>query len=139
MVRRVTVAGVAIGIHFLTGGFHGIPHVAIPVELAAWQWAFVVGIANLAPIVGFGLAWQGRVRTGGAVLAVSMGAALVFGVYHHYLVANPNNIVAVPAGQWKLSFMVTAAGVALTDTIGVLAGVGLWLGISDDRRTGLAR
>ena len=55
-----------------------------------------------------------------------MGAALVFGVYHHYLVPNPDNIAAVPAGRWKLSFVVTAAGAALTDGIGVVAGLWLW-------------
>lgn len=126
MDRRVTVAGVAVVIHLLAGGFHGIPHAAIPVDLAAWQWAFVVGIANLAPVAGFALAWRGRLRAGGALLAVSMGAALVFGVYHHYLVANPDNVAAVPAGQWKFSFVVTAAGVALTDSIGVVAGLWLW-------------
>ena len=86
----------------------------------------MVGTANFTPVASFGLAWRGRVRAGGAVLVVSMGAALVFGVYNHYLVPNPDNIAAVPAGRWKLSFVVTAAGVALTDGIGVVAGLWLW-------------
>ncbi|WP_458206890.1 hypothetical protein [Haladaptatus sp. NG-SE-30] len=127
MTRKstVAVAGVALGVYLLVNLAHGVPHVAAPVPLTQFQSAFVGFVVTLAPVVGFVLLWRGRERLGSAVFTLSMAASLVFGVYFHFLVSNPDNIHAV-VGPWELPFFLTAVLVAVAGVGGVVVGVWLW-------------
>lgn len=132
MTRRRRVAVLAVGVHAVASAAHGVPHAAIPVPLAAWQWAFVFGVVVFAPLAALGLLWRGATTVGAALLAASMAASLAFGVYFHFAVPNPDHVHAVRAGPWRSSFRATALAVALADAAGVVVGVGL---ASGSRRT----
>ncbi|WP_137287501.1 hypothetical protein [Halorussus salinisoli] len=125
MARELQVAALAVGLHLVANLAHGVPHLAAPVPLATWQWAFVFAVVVLAPLVAFGLLWHGRPRGGAWLIAVSMAASLAFGLYFHFGVPNPDHVDAVRAGPWHRPFRTTATLVAAVDAVAAL--VGLWL------------
>ncbi|WP_227375427.1 hypothetical protein [Haladaptatus halobius] len=125
MTGKLTVAAVALGAYLLVNLAHGVPHAAVPVPLMPFQSAFVVGVATIAPVVGFVLLWRGRERLGSAVFVASMAASLAFGVYFHFLVPNPDNVHSV-GGSWREPFFLTAALVAAAGSGGTVVGAWLW-------------
>lgn len=125
MTRQLRVAALAVGLHAAASAAHGVPHAAVPVPLAPWQWAFVYGVIVLAPLVALGLLRRGKVEVGGTLLAVSMAASLLFGVYFHFVAPTPDHVGAVPAGPWRGPFRVTALVAAIVDAVGVFVGVRL--------------
>lgn len=125
MERHVKLAAAVVGLHTVVNAVHGLPHAAIPVALAGWQWAFVVGVVFLGPLAALWLGWRGRSASGWVLLAASLAASLAFGVSFHFAVPNPDHVHAVSAGTWRGSFAVTAVLAAVVDAVGVLAGVRL--------------
>ena len=121
---RWLAAGI-VAVHAVVSFGHGAAHLAVPVDLTAAQEAFVVLVVALAPVVALALLWRGRERAGATFLAASMGAALLFGVYYHYLVPNADNVASV-TGAWALQFGGTAALVAVTEFAGTAVGAWLW-------------
>lgn len=121
MARRLTVAGVVLGAYLLANLAHGVPHAAVPVPLTPFQTAFVVLVVTVAPVAGFVLAWRGAERVGWIVFSLSMAASFAFGVYHHFLVPNPDNVRSV-GGSWHSPFLVTAVLVAVAGFGGIVAG-----------------
>lgn len=57
-----------------------------------------------------------------------MAASLAFGVYFHFLVQNPDNVLAV-TGSWHGPFFLTAVLVAVAGAAGVVAGMWNFEGI----------
>lgn len=55
-----------------------------------------------------------------------MAAALLFGLYHHYFVINPDHVHVLPDGMWQLPFQVSTIGVALTDGLGMVVSAWYW-------------
>lgn len=131
--RGLAVAGSVLVVHLLVSLGHGVPHAAIPVPLTPAQQAFVWVVIVLGPVAGFALAWYGRVTVGAALYAATMLGAFVFGVYHHFLVANPDNVAAVPAGLWHGPFVWTAVLVTISEAAGVVVGVWLWSAAREGR------
>lgn len=113
--------------HALVSGLHGLAHAALPVPLAAWQQLFVLLVPTLAPFVALYTLRRGHERAGAALLALSMAAALFFGLSFHYLLPNPDNVAAVPARFWGTGFTLTAAAIAVSELAGAAVGVRLWL------------
>lgn len=112
----------ALALHLAAGFLHGVPHGLAPVDLHTWQWVFVAVVTNILPILGFVLVWRyQRTRFGAALFAVSMAAALAFGLIYHFVLENPDHVDSV-VGVWGQPFLVTAVLVAATDLLGVLAG-----------------
>lgn len=126
MARGLRTATAIVGLHTVVNLAHGVPHAAIPVELSTGQWAFVLAVVLLAPLVALGLLWRNRSRTGAFLLAVSMAASLSFGLYYHFAVPNPDHVHAISAGPWRGPFRTTAVLVAAVDAFGVAAGVRIW-------------
>lgn len=136
MARRpVTVAAGAAALVALAGLSHGVTHLRVPVPLADWQFAYVLLADYLGPLSAVVLAFRGRTRAAGGLLAASAAAALGFGLLHHFLLANPDNVAAVPAGPWRLPFRASAAGVAAAEAVALLAGAWLWQA-GESRRAG---
>ena len=121
---RWLAAGV-VAVHAAVSIGHGLAHVAVPVELTAAQELFVVLVIALAPVLALVLLWRGHERSGAGLLAASMAASLLFGVFFHYAVPNPDNAASV-TGAWSLHFEGTAALVAATEFAGTLVGAWLW-------------
>ena len=61
----------------------------MPLSLAGNLFVFIVILAG--PLVGLVLTWLAQ-RTGGAVIAITMAASLVFGVVNHFVLFSPDHI-----------------------------------------------
>lgn len=101
---------------------HGISHVEHQVPLAAWQWAYVIFVVFLTPVVAAMLLWTRMRRVGAWLLLASMAGALVFGLVFHFLVAGPDNVFTLNPGAAREAFRFSAVLVALTEVLGCVAG-----------------
>jgi hypothetical protein len=102
---------------------HGISHVEHQVPLAAWQWAYVIFVVFLAPVVAAMLLWTRMRRVGAWLLLASMVGALIFGLAFHFLVSGPNNVFTLNPGAAREAFRFPAVLVALSEALGCVAGV----------------
>lgn len=78
----------------------------------------------IAPMVAAGLVWTRYVSIGLWVFFLSMLGALLFGAYHHYVLASPDNIGHLPAGspESHSQFISSAAVIALIELAAALYG-----------------
>jgi hypothetical protein len=127
--NRSSLVGIAIGIvlfHFALNIAHRIAHGRLAIGLDAFQKIFVVAIILVAPLIAAFLIWKRRLRAGGALLAISMAGALVFGVYFHFILPGPDHVthIRLPLSfDMRDIFDVTAVLLALFEALGLLAGV----------------
>ena len=127
--RRSALVGFAIGIvviHFAINLAHGMAHKHLAIELNAFQKIFVAAVIVVAPLYAAYLIWKGNLRAGGALLALSMAGALVFGVYYHFILPGPDHVthINLPISlDMRDIFDVSAVLLALFECLGVLAGV----------------
>jgi hypothetical protein len=127
--RRSALVALAIGIvlfHLALNIAHGMAHGRLAIGLDAFQKFFVLVVILIAPLIAGFLIWRGRLRTGGTLLALSMGGALVFGVYFHFILPGPDHVthINLPMSfDMRDIFDVTAVLLALSECLGLLAGV----------------
>ena len=123
----------AIGIvvaHLALSIAHGLAHSHLHIELNLLQKIFVYLVILAAPLAAGWLIWTRRLRLGGALLVVSMAAALAFGVYYHYLAPGPDNVSQTDASapsNWRSLFDDTAMDLALLEGLGIVAGAVLFV------------
>lgn len=127
---RAVILGLVLGLHLAAAVLHGIAHGLVPVELAWWQNGLVIVSVFVGPITGVALDRRDR-PLGLPVFTVSMAGALAIGAVLHFLVENPDNVSAIPAGQWRFLFQVTAVGVFVTPLVGTAVGLRYWIQSSD--------
>jgi hypothetical protein len=120
--------GFAIGIvvvHFVLNVVHGMAHARLGIGLNAFQNFFVAVVIVAVPLLADYLIWKGNMRAGGALLALSMAGALVFGVYYHFILPGPDHVthINLPVSlDMRDIFDVSAVLLALFECLGVLAG-----------------
>jgi hypothetical protein len=123
-MRKVALYGtLAVMLATLAHVLHGISHAEHQVPLAAWQWAYVIFVIFLAPIVAAVLLWTSLQRVGVWLFLASMAGALIFGLTFHFLVSGPNNVFTLNPGVGRKAFRFSAALVALTEALGCVVGV----------------
>ncbi|WP_267641330.1 hypothetical protein [Haloarchaeobius amylolyticus] len=120
-MQRQTVLLAVLGLHLAVALGHGATHGLVPVPLPPWQNALVLATVFVGPVVGAALAVRNH-PLGLPVFTASMACALVLGVSLHFVVEGPDHVHAIPAGQWRLAFQVSAVGVAVTPLLGTLVG-----------------
>ena len=120
----VWVGTVVVVVHGLVNAAHGAAHAELGVEISNWQQTFVVVVFGLSPVVAAVLLWTSRARLGAVILTGSMAAALVFGVYYHYVAVSPDHVDHLPPGAAQGLFRASALVVATSQALGVV--VGLW-------------
>ena len=126
--RRSALVGFAIGIvliHFAINVAHGIAHTHLAIGLNAFQKIFVAAVIVVAPLYAAYLIWKGNLRTGGALMALSLAGALAFGVYYHFILPGPDHVthINLPISlDMRDIFDVSAVFLALFECLGVLAG-----------------
>jgi hypothetical protein len=111
----------AVLIHFLISAVHGLAHTRaqVPLSLTANLFVFIVILAG--PLIGIALAWPAR-RLGAWVIAVTMAGSLVFGLVNHFGLPGPDHVAHVDP-QWRLLFGITAALLAITETLGSILAI----------------
>ncbi len=116
-------------IHLALNIVHGLAHGRLAIGLNSFQNIFVVVVIIVAPLVAAAMIWRGQLRPGGALLAISMAGALIFGVYFHFILPGPDHVthINLPVSfEMRDIFDFTAVLLALFECLGVLAGVRLF-------------
>jgi hypothetical protein len=125
---RGALVGFAVGIvlvHLALNIVHGMAHGRLEIGLDAFQKFFVVVVIVVAPLFAAYLIWKGDMRLGGALLALSMAGALVFGVYYHFILPGRDHVthINLPVSfDMRDIFDLSAVLLALFECLGVLAG-----------------
>ena len=109
---------IVVVLHAVVVALHGLAHVKLPVPLSLFQSLFVGSIIVLAPIAAMILLWTPFQQPGIWLLLSSMAGALLFGVYHHFIVISPDHISQVPFAGWGILFQITATLLFLTEGLG---------------------
>jgi hypothetical protein len=127
--NRGALVGFAIGIvavHFGINLAHGLAHSRLAISLDTFQKLFVAFVIVVAPLYAAYLIWKGNMRVGGAMLALSMAGALVFGFYYHFVLPGPDHVTHINlpiSADMRDVFDVSAVLLALFECLGVLAGI----------------
>lgn len=111
-------------IHAIVVALHGLSHKKIPVSLSPFQSLFVGFMIVLAPNAAMILLWTPFQLAGSWLLLSSMAGAILFGVYHHFIVISPDHISQIPFAGWGILFHITAILLFLTEGLG--CGIGAW-------------
>ena len=125
---RIALVGFAIGIvvvNLALNIIHGMAHARLAIGLNGFQNFFVAVVIVAAPLFAAYLIWKGNMRVGGALLALSMAGALVFGAYYHFILPGPDHVthINLPISlDVRDIFDVSAVLLALFECLGVLAG-----------------
>lgn len=97
-MTRIAVT-VLVLVHLLATIWHGNAHTSLAINLPVVKTIFVYVVILLAPVLASVLVWTRYSLIGLWVLVISMFGALVFGVYHHYVMVSPDNVRHLPAGS----------------------------------------
>jgi len=131
--RSSPLVGFAIGIavvHLAINIAHAIAHDRLEIGLNAFQKIFVTAVIVVAPLYAAYLIWKGDLRIGGALLAISMAGALVFGFYYHFILPGPDHVTHIDlpiSADARDIFDLSAVLLALFECLGLLAGVRVFL------------
>lgn len=111
-------------VHLAATAWHGSAHDRLAVGLSPGQTAFVILVILVAPALGGLLVWTPYARAGVWLFTVSMLAAFLFGVYHHYVLVSPDNVHHLPAGtpNERSAFVVSAALIACLELASTVYG-----------------
>lgn len=128
-VNRGALVGFAVVIvvvHLAINLAHGLAHNRLAIGLDMFQKLFVAFVIVVAPLYATYLIWKGNMRAGGAMLALSMAGALVFGFYYHFILPGPDHVthINLPISlDMRDIFDLSAVLLALFECLGLLAGI----------------
>ena len=105
---------------------HDAAHRDLAVHLKLWQTVFAYSVIVAAPVAAAILIFTRYARLGFMILAASMFGALLFGVYHHFVLVSPDHVAHLPAGEAQGLFRVTAAAMAVLEFAAVGIGIRGW-------------
>jgi hypothetical protein len=109
--------------HLLVNIAHGLAHRKLRVGLDPPASIFVIVVVLVSPLLAMALVWTTKKRIGLILLSLSMFGSLLFGFYHHFLVASPDHVRLQPVGPWGIAFVLTAYGLLITEAIGAYVGI----------------
>lgn len=115
---------IVVVIHAIVVALHGLAHGKIPVPLSLPQSLFVGSVIVLAPIAAMILLWTPFQQVGSWLLLSSMAGAILFGIYHHFIVISPDHVSQIPFSGWGVLFHITAILLFLTEGLG--CAIGAW-------------
>jgi hypothetical protein len=131
-MKTISKYGTAVVlVHQAIAILHGMAHGNLHIGLSAPQELFVLIVITVCPLIAMALLWTRRRRVGAVLLAVSMGASLLFGVWNHFVAAGPDHVAEVASGTMGRLFQMTAVLLALIEA------AGCWLGFAWLRRAPL--
>ena len=115
-----------VGVHLFVSLIHGAMHVALALPATAGDTIFRVIVIGLLPVAAISLVRNAN-KMGAVLLALSMGASLVYGVVNHLFVAGPDHIMPVTGIDGHLMFTITAGLLFILEVGGTMVGIWLWL------------
>jgi hypothetical protein len=104
-------------VHLVATLWHGDAHQRLAIDLPPVKNVFVYLVILVAPVVAAVLVWTRRLEVGLGLFTFSMLGALLFGVYHHYVLVSPDNVAHLPHGAPRdhAHFITSAAAIALLE------------------------
>jgi hypothetical protein len=105
---------------------HAAAHQALGINASPAQLLFIVTIIMIGPPLAGVLLWKRRDIFGPIALTLLMAGAFVFGVYNHFILFSPDYVSHVSntkPGGWAVVFQATAILLAVTEGLGVCAGI----------------
>ena len=126
MSKAVRFALILIGTHAAIAALHGTAHRVLNIELSRSQLLFIAAVILIAPLLAGALLLKQAVSSGAILLTLSMAGSLVFGLYNHFILIGPDHVFhlpGIPGSLWVTAFQVTAALLALSEAVGVVAGL----------------
>ena len=106
--------------HFVLLGVHAAAHSMLGVVLSDFQSIFVVVAMIVAPIVSVILLYANHRRGGMSLLLASMLSSFIFGLVSHFIIPGVDNILMIPAGDWRATFQVTTVLLGMVEGVGSL-------------------
>jgi len=130
-MTRGQVLAVIVLTHLVISVLHGQAHTGaqVPLPIAGALFVYIVILAG--PIVGLTVA-RWRPRAGSLIVAGCMFGALVFGLVNHFMIEGQDHVAHV-AVEWRTLFGTTAVLLAVSEVMGVAAGV--WAGARAEGRS----
>jgi hypothetical protein len=122
-MAKIAIA-ILVALHIAIAIWHGSAHTALAIALSPEKNAFVFIVILIMPPVAVSLMWTRYVFMGVWMIFLSMLGALLFGVYHHYVMVSPDNIGHLPHGTAgaRSTFVTSAAALALLELALALYG-----------------
>jgi len=117
-----TLATIIVVAHLAVSLVHGAAHSGAAVPLSALQNVFVWVVILAGPLAALWLIRTGR-PLGPALLALTMGGSLVFGIVNHFVIESADHVAHITSDAWRLPFQVTAVGLALLEAAGAAVGM----------------
>jgi hypothetical protein len=122
-MTRKRFAMVIIWFHLAAAALHGAAHGALGIPVRGTADLLVIaGAVYVGPLVALVVLSRDRATVGALCLSISMGAALIYGIAFHFVLATPDNVTSLPHGGWGVVFRATAALIAVLEALGVAAG-----------------
>jgi hypothetical protein len=110
--------------HLVATLLHGKAHTDLAIALPPAKNAFVIAVIVIAPVFAAVLTWTRYTAGAVWIFSLSMFGALLFGIYHHYIMVSSDNVAHLPNGSASAhsSFIASAAAVALLELASALYG-----------------
>ena len=118
------VVTLLVAVHLAGTIWHGGAHETLAIGLSPAQNLFVYVVILLAPLIAAGLVWTRYVTAALWLFTLSMLGALLFGVYHHYILVSPDNVAHLPPGtpHDHAQFIRSAATIAVLELLSAVYG-----------------
>ncbi|MFA5775895.1 MAG: hypothetical protein WC864_11040 [Ilumatobacteraceae bacterium] len=114
-----------VAIHTAVAFIHSQAHRQIDVTLSNFQSAYALIVIVVAPGVAAAIIWRGHPRRGANLLVISMLASVIFGVVNHFVIDSSDQLAHISNDGWGKIFIVTAYALAISELVGIAAGLSL--------------
>ena len=124
MMRKAAAYGTAMVVLATVANLlHAVSHVGQDVmSLEAWQWAYVIGVIFLSPVVAAALLWTPLRLAGAWLLLASMSGSFVFDLAYHFLIPGPDNVFTLQPGVWLVALWSSSLILVAVSGLGCLVG-----------------
>ena len=112
-----------VWLHAAVTAVHSAAHIGAGVWMSVPATVYIWLVIIIGPIAGWWLLRSQGVCSGSVVVTVCMTGALVFGALNHFVWSSADHINSIGPGLWRRPFQTTAFLLALTEVIGVVAGL----------------
>lgn len=116
---RVTMVVLA---HTIVSVVHGKAHQHLQIPLGIAPKIFILLVITIMPLMAMALIWSPWIKVSSALLVTSMMGSLVFGILYHFMIPGPDHVLHQAANEWRTTFQITAALLALIEIAGCWIG-----------------
>ena len=114
-------------LHLVVSFIHGAAHSGAQVALGTAGTVFVYVVILAGPLAGLAAAFRSP-QTGGAIVAMTMAGALIFGLVNHFIISGADHVAHV-APAWRTLFASTAALLVIIEAAGTAIGARCAIGV----------